>query len=101
MPKQVQVVSTSGAPQGFQLGPVFFLYTLNDSLNGLSCDAVMLTVDVQILRCIKSPSDVQSLQNDIDRLSTWPQGAPMTFNTDTCVVLRPYLWQAKDSNIQH
>ncbi len=79
---------TSGVPQGSVLGLVLFLLYINDCLNGLSCDAVMFADDVKIWRTIESPSDVQSLQNDVDYLSSWSQGALMSLNTDKCAVLR-------------
>ncbi len=78
---------TSGVPQSSVLGPVLFLLYINDCLNGPSCDAVMFADDVKIWRTIESPSDIQSLQNDVDYLSSWSQGALMSFNTDKCVVL--------------
>ncbi len=76
---------TSGVPQGSVLGPVLFLLYINDCLSGLSCDAVMFADDVKIWRTVESPSDVQSLQNDVEYLSSWSQGALMSFNTDKCV----------------
>ncbi len=79
---------TSGVPQGSVLGPVLFLLYINDCLNGLPCDAVMFADEVKIWRTIESPSDVQSLQNDVDYLSSWSQGALRSLNTDKCVVLR-------------
>ncbi len=64
-------------------------------LNRLSCDAVMFAFDVKIWRTIESPSNVQSLQNDIKQLSTWAEGALMSFNVDKCVVLRMHPQEAK------
>ncbi len=60
--------------QGSVLGPVLFLLYINDYLYGLSCAAVMFADDVKIWRTIESPSDVQSLQHDVDYLSNWSQG---------------------------
>ncbi len=65
---------TSGVSQGLVLEPVLFLVYVNDYLNGLSCDAVMFVGDVKIWRTIESPSDVQSLQNDVEYLSSWSRG---------------------------
>ncbi len=74
---------------------------INDYLNGLSCDAVMFADDVKIWRTIESQSDVQSLQNDVNYLSSWSQGALMSLNTDECVVLRLHPRQARDNNVQY
>ncbi len=89
----------SGALQGSVLGPVLSLLCVNDCLNSLSCDAVMFADDVKIWRTIESPSDVQSLQNDVVYLPNWSQRFPMSFNTDKCVVLKLHLRQVKDYNV--
>ncbi len=91
----------SGVPQGSVLGPVLFLLHINDCLNGISCDAVMFADDVKIWWTIESPFDVQSLQNDINQLSTWSQRALISFNADKCVILRLHPQQAKGSNPQY
>ncbi len=83
---------------GSVLGPVLFLLYIHDCLNGLSCDAVMFADDLKSWRTIASPSDVQSLQNDVDYLSNW---SLMSFNTDKFVVLRLNPRQAKDNNVQY
>ncbi len=49
----------------------------------------------------ESTSDVQRLQNDINQLSTWSQGALMNFNTNKCVVLRLHPQQPEDKNPQY
>ncbi len=92
---------TSGVPQGSALGPVLFLLCINDCLNGLSCDAVMFADDVKIWRTIEIPFNVQSLQNDVDYLSSWSQGALMSLNTDKYAVLRLHPRQARENNVQY
>ncbi len=61
----------------------------------------MFADDVKIWRPIESPSNVQSLQNNGDDLSSWSQGALMSLNTDQCVVLRLHPRQARDNNVQY
>ncbi len=53
------------------------------------------------LRTIGSSPDVQRLQNDINQLSIWSQGALMSFNADKCAVLRLHPLQAKNNNPQY
>ncbi len=86
---------TSGVSQ------VLFFPYISDCLNGPSCGAVMFAGDMKILRTVESPSDVQSLQNGVDYLSNWSQGALMSFSTDKCVILRLHSRQAKDNNVQY
>ncbi len=91
---------TSGVPQGSELGSVLFLLYTNDCLNGLLCDAVMFADDVKIWRTIESPRDVQSLQNDVEFLSSVSESALVSFNTDKSVALRLHPRQARDNIVQ-
>ncbi len=92
---------TSAAKRGSVLGPVLFLLYINDCLNGLSCGAVMFADDVKNWRTIESPSHVQSLQNGVDYLSNWSQGALMSYNIEKLIVLRLLPRQAKSNNVQY
>ncbi len=61
----------------------------------------MFADDVKIWGIIESSTDVQRLQNDINQLSIWSQGALMSFNKDKGVVLRLHPQHAKNNNPQY
>ncbi len=92
---------TNRTPQASVLGPIVFLLYINDCLNGLLCDAVVLSDDMKIWQTLECPFAVQSLQINIDGLSTQPRAALMGFNKDKRVVLILHPRQAKDRNCQY
>ncbi len=57
-------------PKSSAVGPVVSTLYTNDWLHGVSRVAVLFADDVKIWQTNDSPSNVQSLQNDIDRIST-------------------------------
>ena len=58
----------SGAIQGSVLGPVFFLMFISDISKELSASIKVFVDDTKIQESIKSEEDVESLQNDLDKL---------------------------------
>ena len=71
----------SGVPQGTVLGPLFFLVYINDISKGLSKDTkIPLFADDSLLhRTIKTPSDAETLQKDLDTLQAWEKNGKWNF----------------------
>ena len=78
---------TSGVPQGTVLGPILFLLYINDLPNGISSGVHLFADDAIVYRTISDPSDCQTLQEDLDKLSNWEKTWLMEFNASKCEVL--------------
>ena len=78
----------SGVPQGSVLGPVLFLIFINDLPDNIR-SSVRLFADACVLyRNIKSPTDCQILQDDLNSLSQWETDWQMKFNVAKCHSMR-------------
>ena len=72
---------TSGVPQGSVLGPILFLFYINDLPDGLS-SCVRLFADDTIL--YNSSANIDALQEDLTILENWEQKWDMSFNATKC-----------------
>ena len=75
----------SEVPQGTVLGPVLFLSYINDLPKSVKHSHVRLFADDCVLyRQVKSESDCELLQDDLQNLEKWEQKWSMSFNPSKC-----------------
>ena len=77
---------TSGVLQGLVLGPLLFLLYVNDIPASVSCKIKLFADDTKIWNTIKTQSDSQSLQSDLDLLKKWLHKWLLRFNIGKCYV---------------
>jgi len=61
----------SGVPQGSVLGPLLFLLFVNELHSWIVNSMRMFADDTKVWTYIRSTEDSQSLQKDLDSLTTW------------------------------
>ena len=76
---------TSGVPQGSVLGPALFLLYINDLPDTIDSQVRLFADDTVLYRTIKSDTDHQRLQTDLDKLSDWAKAWDMQFHPDKCL----------------
>ena len=77
----------SGIPQGSVLGPILFLMFIDDLDEGLTSGILKFADHSKIFRVVNGPEDRNALQEDLRRLSDWPETWQMKFNVDECKVM--------------
>ena len=72
MINQIWAVVLSGVPQGSVLGPLLFLLFANELPDWIKNNICMFADDTKIWTRLTNPTDAESLQKDLDSLSTCP-----------------------------
>ena len=74
----------SGVPQGSVLGPVLFLTFINDLPDNIRSSVRLFASDCVLYMNIKSLTDCQILQDDLNSLAQWETDWQMKFNVAKC-----------------
>ena len=77
----------SGVPQGSVLGPCLFLFYINDLPLSLTSTVRLFADDTIAYLTIKSQTDANTLQDDLNKLGIWAKLWQMEFHPDKCQVL--------------
>ena len=79
---ELQVLSL--VPQGSVLGPILFLFYINDLPDSLQSQFRLFADDTAVYLTVKGQDDNQKLQNDLDILQEWEREWDMEFNPSKC-----------------
>ena len=82
-----QVSVQSGVPQGSVLGPTLFLAYINDLPEDLSSLTKLFADDTAVYRLKATQTDINLLQEDLQKLETWEQSWDMSFHPGKCTTL--------------
>ena len=73
----------AGIPQGFVLGPLFFLIYINDLSKNLSSNNKLFADDTYIFSTVKNVNlSTDQLNSDVEKISNWPYQWKKSFNPD-------------------
>lgn len=83
-----QYLTTSGVPQGSNLGPLLFLILINDLPSCVKySQSLLFADDLKIFKAITSNSDAELFQKDIHALVKWSNSNKLFFNIEKCKVM--------------
>ena len=85
--KSVELPVTSGVPQGSVLGPMLFLYFINDLPEVCTVETKIYADDTKAFTAIQNDQDRARLQRTIDSMFEWTTQWQLHFNSSKCKIL--------------
>ena len=77
----------SGVTEGSVLDPILFLIYIYDLDVNINSKLRKFADDIKLCRASNSDKEVETLQNDLQRIYQWSLDWQMMFNIDKCVVI--------------
>ena len=77
-----------GVPQGTVLGPLLFLFSINDLNESITSSVKLFADDCLVYSTIDSSNDAIQLQEDLDQHGLWVNSWQMKLNPHKCFIMR-------------
>ena len=78
---------TSGIPQGSVLGPILFIYYINDMPESITSLIYIYADDTKLVRKVNDSDDSSALQRDLETANEWTKLWQLKFNISKCKVM--------------
>jgi len=77
----------SGVPQGLVLGPLLFLFYIDDIDDSVCAKLLKFADDTKVFSVVSTKNDIDGLQIDLINLGKWSHEWLMLYNIDKCKVM--------------